>query len=252
MKKILLCSFIICFGQVTSESCQYVLVQDMPKISITKETEKIGLTWMSGEVWEQFLIEKFYNILKAKEGNIVVFDVGAQTGCFSLLSKFLPNSKWYSFEPIEEAAAELGKNLKLNNIDNVVVVQGAVSDSEGSLDLKLPIGHWGLSTLGAHPERFTDYVSRQVQLVVLDKFAEDNNIQKLDFMKIDVEGWELHVLKGAKSLIEQHKPVILMEFNETNLKQCDTAKEEVESFLTDLGYEWELVSTEDILCRPKL
>jgi FkbM family methyltransferase len=143
-----------------------------------------------------------------------VIDVGAQTGCFSLLSKFCPNSRWYAFEAIQEAADILNNLLVANEIHNVSVYPIAVSNEPGFAALKLPSdSHWGLSTLGADPKRFNEYTTRSVECIDLDTFVEKEKINKVDFIKIDVEGWELFVLQGGKEMIKRDKPIILMEFN---------------------------------------
>ena len=72
-----------------------------PDIYIAPLSEKIGHTWSHGEIWEKHLIQKFFSLLPANDF-FVAFDLGAQTGCFSLLAKYFPNSIWYSFEPIKK------------------------------------------------------------------------------------------------------------------------------------------------------
>ena len=125
------CSFL-------SGSKKYNLVSGMPDIYITDATELIGETWNNGTVWDKPLIEVFYKELKESNGSFVFLDIGAQTGSFTLLSKYFPNSQWYAFEPIVEATNELKKNLLLNEIKNVSVHQLGVSDCSGWRNLKLP------------------------------------------------------------------------------------------------------------------
>jgi len=231
---------------------KYRLVTGMPKIFISNESENYGATWLKNEIWDQKTIEKFYNLIKKKDSNSVIFDIGSQTGCFTLLSKFLPHTTWYAFEPIEEAANELKRNIKKNRIKQVTVSQCAVSNQKGIVNLKLPLDtHWGLATLGDKLHRFKEYQSRQVLSITLDEFVLENNIQRLDFMKIDTEGWEFFVLQGAKNLIQKYSPVILMELNEDNLIQTGISKENLYQFLEEINYRYEFFSEDDILCFPK-
>jgi FkbM family methyltransferase len=233
------------------KSLKYNLVEGLPDIYITPFSERIGHTWVNGVVWDKPLIEKFYSILESHNNHFVVIDLGAQTGSFSLLAKYFPNSNWYAFEPIEEACNALKTNLFLNNINNVVVYQMAASNSSGWTTLKMPnIGAWGLSTIGSNVLRFTPINERKIQCIDLDSFVFNNHIEKVHFMKLDTEGWELYILKGAKNLIIRDRPIILMEYNETNMKQCDVLKEDIKNFLQAANYEWELISNEDILCTP--
>lgn len=90
---------------------KYNLVRELPDIYIHADCEKIGVTWSNGIVWEKHLIEKFHSLLP-KNDFFVVLDLGAQTGCFTLLAKYFPDSIWYAFEPIKEAADLLKKILR--------------------------------------------------------------------------------------------------------------------------------------------
>lgn len=230
---------------------QYNLVNGFPDVYITAASEKIGHTWEHGNVWDKQLIHTFYSLLPQQDF-FVALDLGAQTGCFSLLSKFFPNSAWYAFEPIQEAADNLQQNLKLNDIHNVSVFQTAVSDKSGTVQLNMPaMNQWGLSTIGAHPLRFDTAIQREVQCIDLDSFVIAHNINKVHFMKLDTEGSEFYILRGAQHMIQRDHPTIVMEYNETNMKQCGIAKQDVDAFLTEMGYEWKLISSEDILCLPK-
>jgi FkbM family methyltransferase len=135
----------------------------------------------------------------------------------------------------------------------VSVHQVALSDKKGLGYLRLPKDtHWGLATLGGNPVRFKKYDEREVELISLDGFAEENHITQVDFIKIDTEGWELHVLEGGKELIRKNKPIMLIEWNKENMKQCHVVEEDLIKFLDEMGYKWDSVSQDDILCVPKV
>jgi len=230
---------------------RYNLVPKLPDIYLSPFSEKIGVTWKNGMVWDKVLIQKFYSLLP-KNDFFVVLDLGAQTGSFTLLSKFFPNSVWHAFEPIKEAADTLKENIKINNIENVSVYEVAASNTSSTAILNMPkINSWGLATLGSNPLRFKPYKTRKIKCIKLDTFIKTNHIKKVHFMKIDTEGFELFILQGAKKMIQRDHPIILMEYNMINMKQCNVLKEDVNKFLTQLGYEWKPVTCEDILCTPK-
>lgn len=229
---------------------QYNLVNGLPNIFLTQESERIGQTWSNGQVWDKDLIQKFYSLLP-HDNFFVVLDLGAQTGSFSLLAKYFPNSIWYSFEPINEAAAVLQQNLTINNIDNVLVQPMAAADFSGKVSLKLPRkDEWGLATIGSNVIRFDPVLERIVDCIDLDSFIISHTIQKVDFIKIDTEGAELKILKGAQKLLQRDRPIILMEYNQINMKQCGFLPEDINAFLISMDYSWELISSEDILCTP--
>jgi FkbM family methyltransferase len=239
------------FPILCAEVKKYNLVESMPDVYITPISEKIGHTWLGNTVWEKHLIQKFYSLLTAHRDSCVVLDLGAQTGSFSLLAKYFPNSIWYAFEPIQEAADALKENLMLNKITNVFVCQKAVADFSGTVTLQMPAMHeWGLSTIGSNPLRFNTVMKREIECIDLDSFISIHNINKVHFMKLDTEGSELYILRGAKNMIMRDHPIMIMEYNETNMKQCGIQKQDVDTFLQEMGYTWKLISSEDILCIP--
>lgn len=234
-----------------AKTLKYNLIFDMPDIYITQISESIGHTWSNGNVWDKQLIQKFYSILTTRNDFFVVFDLGAQTGSFSLLAKYFPDSTWYAFEPIQEAAQALKENLIINNIQNVFVYQNAVSDYSGKITLKMPnMNEWGLSTIGTNVLRFIPVIERQIECIDLDSFVKTQNIKKVHFMKLDTEGSELKILRGAKKMIARDRPIMILEYNEINMKQCGIRSQELDEFLIEMKYEWKFISSEDILCTP--
>lgn len=237
---------------VDSNTClKYNLVEGLPEIFLSPLSEKIGHTWVNGVVWDKPLIQKFYSLLVEHNDYFVMLDLGAQTGSFSLLAKFFPNSQWHSFEPLKEAADTLKTNLALNDIHNVTVYPVATSNVSGTAILKMPpMNEWGLATIGSNVIRFNPLEERIVECIDLDSFVFNKQIKKVHFMKLDTEGSELNILKGAQKMIQRDHPIILMEYNDTNIRQCNVNKDEIGIFLQSLGYQWNLVSGEDILCVP--
>jgi len=229
----------------------YNLVSGLPDIYISEKTEQIGATWSQGNVWDKPLIEKFYSLLKWREDAFVVLDIGAQTGCLTLLAKYFLQSTWHAFEPIQEAAVELKANLALNQLTNVSVHQVCVSNRSGEAVLKLPKDtHWGLATLGEKGVRFHTCEERTVPCITLDEFVQKEGLERVDFIKVDTEGWEFFVLQGGEAVLRKFRPIILMEFNRDNMRQCCVSPDEIVQLLESLSYTWQFVSSEDILCTP--
>lgn len=250
---IFLCITIICataFQAVGSDCVSYNLIEGLPNILICTESERIGCTWRNGVVYDKPLIQKFFALLSA-DTHITVLDIGAQTGAFSLMAAFLPHTTWYAFEPIQEVVEVLIKNLTLNNITQVEVYPVALTDHCGTARLAMPDkAQWGLATIGSNVRRFKPQSTREVPCIDLDTFIAQHGIQKVDFMKVDTEGAELLILHGGKQLLMRDHPIILMEYSERNMKQCNINKQDVNNFLTAMGYTWQFVSAEDILCTP--
>lgn len=140
--------------------------------------------------------------------NAVVVEVGANIGTHTMaLSKLVgENGRVYAFEPQRIVFQTLCANMALNSITNVEAFQMAVSNEEGSLlipefdyDKENNFG-------GIELDKFRQ--GRKVPKVKLDDFLE---LDRLDFMKIDVEGMEQSVIEGAACLIEKFKPILYVE-----------------------------------------
>lgn len=73
-------------------------------------------------------------------------------------------------------------------------------------------------------------------LTTLDSFVTEKQIDRVDAIKLDVEGAELHVIRGADQTIRQFKPVMMVEINETTLKAAGTSAEELFNAIVSYGY----------------
>lgn len=156
----------------------------------------------------------------------VAIDVGANEGLFSYkMSKRF--SKVYSFEINDE----LTKNLAAYNPGNVEIINKGLSSREGNAVLYipvlkgLPLTGWASLSPGNCPDT-QEHIEKQVSICPLDKFG----IQPVSFIKIDVEGHELEVLKGAANTFTNNRPIVLIEIKPHNI-------DEVSLFFSQLEYE---------------
>ena len=158
--------------------------------------------------WEEFNLIK--NIVKPQDQ---VFDIGANMGYYSIwFSKFISLSgKIHSFEPDISNFKRLKKNVLLNKNNEIFNLNNkAVSDLNGELTFTT-----GLD--GENHISNDQSISRtHVVSITLDEYCEKNQIKKLNYVKIDVEGFEYSVLKGAESLLSEQKiSIIQLEINQT-------------------------------------
>lgn len=150
------------------------------------------------------------NTLNTKE---TFFDVGAHFGFFSLLAARLveENGKVISFEPAAIAANILHSNTE--GLRQVRMVQAAVSDSNGSV-MFMEAKHGNTESSGImniDDEQNETIQGNLVKAISLDYFSEKEKIIPTA-VKIDAEGSELKVLKGMTRLLQQHRPIIIMEY----------------------------------------
>ena len=204
------------------------------------------LTFQSnGKLWENKSLFQFYKNIPKNE-KVTIIDVGAQSGLYSLYSKYLKNATFYSFEPFPETFSLLEENLSLNNINNVFSFNIGLSNIAGKMILNTSTGHFGYHTLGNKPLRFTDIKPIKIQVDTVDNLFYAKNIP-VDFIKIDTEGWEYYILLGAEKTINKYRPVIQLEWNIMNMKQCNVKKKKLQKLLKKYGYfEKEMVEEEKL------
>lgn len=202
---------------------------------------------VNNQLWENESIEEFYkNISPNEKFNIV--DIGAQSGLYTLFAKFLPNSTFYSFEPFPPTFALLNENIELNKITNVKTFNLGISNKKEKLTLNSCINHNGLHTMGQTPMRFSDIKPIEVDVDTLDNLFYEKNIP-VHFIKIDTEGWEYNILLGGINTIKTYKPIIQLEWNETNLKQCGFESSQLENLIKDMGYKvFKKINEELFIC----
>jgi FkbM family methyltransferase len=139
-------------------------------------------------------------------GNSIFFDVGANVGLHSYyVTRKYPNVKIFAFEPLPGNAAYIRESIALNKFNNISVIESAVSSSEGEAFFDENKNN----SMGMLVAKQT---SLKVKLITLDDFIRQENIYP-DVLKIDVEGAESEVLKGASHLIKQAAPSFIIELH---------------------------------------
>ena len=143
-------------------------------------------------------------------------------------------------------AAPAQENIALNSISNVFTFNIGLSNIAGDTILNTSISHFGLHTLGNKPLRFNDIKPVKIQVDTIDNLFYTRNIP-VNFIKIDTEGWEYFILLGAEKTIIKYRPVIQLEWNIINMKQCNVKKKKLRKLLKKYGYfEKEMVEEEKL------
>lgn len=169
-----------------------------------------------------------------------VLDVGAHAGQFSkLFAGLASGGRVYAFEPSNYARSILIRALRWNRIENVEILPFGLSDVSGTAILKTPLTASG--SLGFGRARFSAdvdgvYLSQPAMLRTLDDFVKARDLTRIDFIKIDVEGWEMHVLRGGLRSLERFRPTLFLEVSEEWLAHAGEAPEAIWGLLTQLGY----------------
>lgn len=168
----------------------------------------------------------------------VFYDIGANVGFFSIVAAKLvgQNGKVYAFEPGTNNANAIRHNAQLNNFSQIEIIEKAVSDTSGQgrlLLAKYSGGH-ALATADAPPDLAGEVT---VDLVSIDDLIAQNKIAPPNFVKIDVEGAELDVLKGMKETIKNHQPTIIYEVDDGDRTAYERKYGELASFFESFNYQ---------------
>jgi FkbM family methyltransferase len=167
-----------------------------------------GRKWVAGAAdagcWlGSYECAKQHAVARALKPGMVFFDVGAHVGFYTLLASVLVNDgRVFAFEPLERNAALLEKHVRLNGITNVTLFRLAVGDRPGTA--RFQVGRSSsmgkLSADGGLP----------VEVASLDDLHARGVIPAPDVVKIDVEGAEALVLRGASRLLSEGRPVLFL------------------------------------------
>ena len=197
--------------------------------------------WLGTYEWEK---QKFFE-KKLKEGDIV-YDVGAHAGFYTLLAAELIGEKGrvFSFEPLMANYEYLKKHIEINNYKNIIPFNVAVSDKDGFASFKQ-----GENTSTG---QLTSEGEIRVRTIAIDDWINNKKLPVPDILKIDVEGAEAEVLKGAENILKNYHPIIFLSTHSSDIhkKCCD--------FLLSLGYKLEplginvLEKTNEVLAKVAL
>jgi FkbM family methyltransferase len=147
-------------------------------------------------------IDRHFGIRNVK----TVFDIGANVGqSAALYAKSFPEADIYSFEPVLETFTALVRNTK--SLSNVKAFNCAFGDRDEAMQINITEDSTGSSIT-----HYRNAKTETISVCTLDAFSKDNGIQRIDFMKVDTEGFELEVIAGAQQMLQaQHIDILYLE-----------------------------------------
>ena len=173
------------------------------------------------------------------------FDIGANIGIYSVLLSRLCGSQGrvWAFEPVPDTCWRLRETLALNRCENVFPVQAAMVDSSGTATMNLfdpQFSEWnglGRPTMGTQENPITPKRCIEVRTFALDRFCEAEGIKRISFLKVDVEGFELDVFRGAQQLLADRRvDYICFEISQAPLRGAGRKSREVFEALEAQSY----------------
>ena len=176
------------------------------------------------------------------ENEKVIIDIGANFGVQSLqFAKEFSNSKIFSIEPTSFAFLKMKKNFDLNNqfSKNLIPLQLFIGAKNQNLP-KSTYSSWNLDQKDTKHEKHlgSKKETDKATIITLDNFVEIHNISKVDFIKLDVDGFEFSVLKGGFNFLKNSKPPIFMELAPYLYNEYGYSKEELINLIISLDYKF--------------
>lgn len=170
--------------------------------------------------------------------NMIFYDIGAHEGLFTLdVGRRFPSITVHAFEPLPEV---LHQNLALNQIDHVHVHAVAVGNLAGETSITAN-------------QRSSNHISqdgtRKVPMITLDALVSGRGAEPPDVLKLDIEGYELHALWGAETLLREHQPLVITEINHCIMRYHASVKPFME-YMNKLGYQLHSLSHDHLIAAP--
>lgn len=205
------------------------------------EVERAGLRWVLNpsdyvqqslfwlgehDRWEVFHIKKLL------PPDAVICDVGANFGYYSvsLAASLKPKARIFAFEPHPGTRARLQRHVTLNELGDVVtVVPCALSDKPGTVRMTSREDNTGAAHISQHGDT-------EVEVTTLDGICARHQLSRLDFVKIDVEGFEPNVLRGGDYCLRTFRPKLFVEMMPVQLERTGSSAAELASILRGYGY----------------
>lgn len=181
------------------------------------------------DTWDIFHVKQFLR------PGFMIFDVGANFGHYAitLAGALNRNCTVHAFEPFPPNLERLRTNIALNQMEQTIEVHAVgLSDSNGTGLMTTRIDNSGAATLAQTGKDD----GHHVMLTTLDAFCLEHRIERLDFMKIDIEGYEEKLLAGGADTFRKHRPLILIELDPPKLLRAGSSVEKLAAQLHHFGY----------------
>lgn len=198
--------------------------------------------------WTPYVESEIQGLRQLVGAGAVCIDIGAAGGIYTMaLSRLAgPTGLVHSVEPLPFANRSVARLLKVGRATNVRQHAFALGAEPGIEIMSVPVGRFGMVTGRSFLDRrtggpdpnveFAKKVAVRVTVDTLDALCEREAVDRLDFVKIDVEGAELQVLEGGKHVIETLRPAILVEIEARHAARYLQTPDEVTSWMRARGY----------------
>jgi len=184
---------------------------------------------------------------------MTVLDIGANAGIYSMTAaKYVgPSGRVIAFEPSARERAYLTRHLALNRLTNVQIETCALGASDGETEFFVAgTFETGFNSRVAVPGLVME--AARVPMARLDTYAARTGLDRVDFIKIDVEGGERDVLVGGEQLFRRTRPVLLVEIEPSRIAPWGYAPQDIYTLVAGWNYDWWAVTRNGLVPEPAL
>lgn len=162
-----------------------------------------------GSGFEPEMVKLFRALASQSE---VILDVGANIGCTAILFGELSQTV-YAFEPSPTTFSLLEKNIQNSGLKNIILQNVGLGAEPGEFTLTFAPSNRSGGFVSDQTQAGDGHTTEKIVISKLDEVIQSLNPPSVDFIKIDVEGFEGHVIRGAEQTLSAHKPVVVLELN---------------------------------------
>lgn len=191
--------------------------------------------------YENFEWQERKFILSFLRKGDIFLDIGANIGLFTIIAGRCVGKTGhvFSFEPHHKTFVRLLDNVVLNRLTSVSCFEEALSDSNAEKDLTVSSDGYDAWNSFGKPTAGSQFAIEKVKCITLDDFVEKYNLfGQITMAKIDVEGWEVNVLRGGyKTLSRNDAPILQVEFTDANAQAAGSSCRKLYDVLEEFGYQ---------------
>ena len=179
-----------------------------------------------------------WHLRRILPADALIIDIGSNFGYYAiyLTNALGPKARAIAFEPLPDNFARLSRNIELNGLSaRVTAVRMGLSNRPGTACMKMRSGNSGSAQI-----RTDGSGDVTIELATLDMLWDDlvGHDATADFVKIDVEGFEVATLTGARAILEKSHPIVLLEVDPPRLAEAGSSAGELQRFFDSLGYRY--------------
>ena len=165
-------------------------------------------------------------ILKELDEGMNCLDIGSNIGYYALLEskKIGQSGKVWAIEPSPENFSTLEENIRLQNVGNIRAFNFAIGDKNGEVEFVISKKSNWSKVKSKNDSIGLDDKIINVPLKTLDSFSIENNLKRVDLLRMDVEGYENKIILGSIQFLKQFKPIVMIEIHKRIMGESETRK----------------------------